>query len=195
MNKILLIFAHPAVEKSRVQARLFKAACELESITGHDLYEAYPSFMIRVEREQQLLREHDIILLQHPLYWYSSPALLKEWQDLVLEYGFAYGRDGIALQGKRLGNVISTGGGPLTYSAAGSNKFTIRELLRPFEQTANLCGMHYLPPFVIHSTHALSEAHIEVYTQHYQHTLQRLQNTLLPALALDNLHYLNDLTN
>ena len=87
MNRILIIFAHPALEKSRVQYRLLQAAQSVAKVTIHDLYEHYPDFNIDISHEQQLLREHDIILFQHPFYWYSSPALLKEWQDLVLEYG------------------------------------------------------------------------------------------------------------
>ena len=64
----------------------------MEGVRLHDLYEAYPDFLIDVEAEQALLLEHDVIVFQHPVYWYSSPAILKEWQDLVLEHGFAYGR-------------------------------------------------------------------------------------------------------
>jgi glutathione-regulated potassium-efflux system ancillary protein KefG len=36
----------------------------------------------------------------HLLYWYSTPAILKEWQDLVLEHVFAYGHEGTKLHGK-----------------------------------------------------------------------------------------------
>ena len=68
----------------------------------HDLYEAYPDFDIDVRREQELLAAHEVIVLQHPFYWYSAPALLKEWQDLVLEHGWAYGSGGTALRGKAL---------------------------------------------------------------------------------------------
>ena len=192
MNRILILFAHPALEKSRVQYRLVKAVDAVENIYIHDLYESYPDFMIDVDHEQALLREHDIILFQHPFYWYSSPALIKEWLDLVLEYGFAYGSKGTALQGKSMTNVISTGGSKKTYCAIGHNHFTIPELLRPFEQSADLCGMNYLPPFVVHGTHNISEAEIDQHADQYRTLLLRLQTELpgKPLTAQDN--YLND---
>ena len=68
---ILPLFAHPAVEKSRVYARLIEAVQGLPGVTFHDLYEAYPEFDIDVDREQRLIDAHSTILLQH---WYSTPA-------------------------------------------------------------------------------------------------------------------------
>src|SRR6185369_10018305 len=92
--RVLVLFAHPAFQKSRVHRHLVPAARQVEGITFHDLYEAYPDFQLDVPHEQQLLLAHDVIVFQHPFYWYSCPALLKEWLDLVLEYGFAYGPNG-----------------------------------------------------------------------------------------------------
>ena len=60
--------------------------------------------------------------------------------DLVLEYGFAYGSDGTALQGKVLFNALTAGGLEAAYRAEGYNHFTLRELLAPLEQTATLTG-------------------------------------------------------
>lgn len=157
-HRILILFAHPALEKSRINRQLVDAIRGLDDVTIHDLYEAYPNFHIDVAREQQLLVDHDIIVFQHPLYWYSSPAILKEWQDLVLEYGFAFGHDGTALQGKKLLSAISAGGSKDAYCRKGYNFYSIRELLTPFEQTARLCGMEYLPPFIVYGTHQLQEA-------------------------------------
>ena len=101
MSKVLILFAHPAFQKSRAQKHLVAATHSLDEVTFHDLYEAYPDFNIDVPLAQQLLRDQDLIVLQHPFYWYSCPALLKEWLDLVLEYGFAYGHQGTALEGKK----------------------------------------------------------------------------------------------
>ncbi|BAC89283.1 NAD(P)H-dependent oxidoreductase [Gloeobacter violaceus] len=167
-RRVLILFAHPALEKSRMNRQLVQAVQGMDFVTIHDLYEAYPNFYIDVKHEQELLLAHDIIVFQHPFYWYSSPAILKEWQDLVLEYGFAYGYEGTALRGKKFLSAITTGGGEQAYSREGHNYFTIRELLAPFEQTARLCGMEYLPPFVIQGTHQLREKqqianHVEDY--------------------------------
>ncbi len=64
---------------------------DLPGVTFHDLYEEYPEFDIDLHREQRLLLDHDVIIFQHPLFWHSTPAILREWQDLVLEHGWAYG--------------------------------------------------------------------------------------------------------
>ena len=128
MNKILILFAHPALEKSRVHKELLLAVKTLPGITIHDLYEQYPDFDIDVPKEQQLLLEHDFIIWQHPFYWYSAPAILKQWQDLVLEHGWAYGRTGKALQGKTVFNVFSSGGGMQSYQSNGYQKYTVLEM-------------------------------------------------------------------
>ena len=88
MSKVLILFAHPALEKSRVNRRLVEAVRDLPDVTIHDLYEEYPDFDIDVPREQTLLMEHDILVLQHPFFWYSTPAMIKEWFDLVLQHGW-----------------------------------------------------------------------------------------------------------
>lgn len=151
MRRILLQFAHPVLERSRVNRRLLEAVRDVEGVTVNDLYELYPTMTIDVAREQALLLAHDVIVFQHPFYWYSGPAILKEWQDLVLEHGWAYGKGGTHLRGKITLNAISTGGPESAYHAEGYNRFTMRELLAPWDQTAHLCGMKFLAPFSVHA--------------------------------------------
>ena len=147
MKKILILFAHPALEKSRVHKILLNYISDLDGITLNDLYENYPEFDIDIEKEQQLLVQHDIIVWQRPMYWYSAPALIKQWQDPVLEHDWAYGKNGYALNGKKFSMQA--------YSTSGYQRCTITELLRPFERTAQLCRMTYLPPFWVAGTHKL----------------------------------------
>jgi glutathione-regulated potassium-efflux system ancillary protein KefG len=118
-----------------------------EDMIVHDLYAEYPEGRINMEREQQLLVEHDRIVFQFPFYWYSSPSLLKEWQDVVLTYGWAYGSAGTKLRGKEFVLAISTGGPEVAYQAGGFNQYSISELTKPFQATANLTGMRFLPTF------------------------------------------------
>ncbi len=191
-NRILILFAHPALEKSRINRQLIQAVKGLDSVTVHDLYEAYPNFHIDVSFEQELLLAHDIIVFQHPFYWYSSPALLKEWQDLVLEYGFAYGHEGTALHGKKFLTSITTGGGEQAYQRQGYNRFTLRELLLPFEQTAYLCGMEYLPPFVVQGTHQLRESHqIAKHAEDYRTVITALRDNTINWESLRQFKHLN----
>jgi len=176
MTRILILFAHPALEKSRIHAALIRSVPQLPHLTFHDLYEAYPNFDIDIAREQALLTAHDLIIFQHPLFWYSTPPLMKQWIDLVLEHGWAYGSAGTALHGKRMLSLISAGGGEAAYQHEGYNRFTLRELLAPIEQTAYLCGIDYLPPYVIHGTHRMTEADITAAIDDYTHLLTALHN-------------------
>ena len=153
MNKVLIQFAHPAKTRSKMNNVLLAAVEELEGVTVNDLYACYPDFLIDVKREQQLCESHDIIIFQHPFYWYSTPSIMKEWLDLVLQHGWAYGSKGKALHGKLFLQAITAGGGDSSYQKEGYNGFTIRELTAPFQATAGLCGMTWLPPFAALGIH------------------------------------------
>jgi putative NADPH-quinone reductase len=169
-----------------------RAAARLDGVTLVDLYAEYPTFGIDVDREQARLRAHDVICFLHPLYWYSTPAILKEWQDLVLEYGFAYGSGGTALRGKLFFDALTAGGPEPTYQAQGANHFTIRELLQPLEQMAFLCGMIYLPPFALFGARtAVEERRIDGHLADWVRVLEALRDGRLDlgqALRLPKLN-------
>ena len=110
--KVLILFAHPAFQKSRSNRLLVKDLDKIEGVTFHDLYEMYPDFNIDIKHEKKLCEVNDVIIFQHPFFWYSTPAILKEWQDLVLEHGWAYGSEGKALENKLFFNSIK----PVVYS-------------------------------------------------------------------------------
>jgi glutathione-regulated potassium-efflux system ancillary protein KefG len=194
MKKILVIFAHPAINKSRIHRHLTDSVKNLSGITINNLYEKYPDFYMDIIQEQQLLIEHDIIVWQHPFYWYSAPAILKEWFDLVLQHGFAYGEKGRSLEGKQVLSVISTGGNKEIYSKEGRNHYTINEFLIPFRQSANLCRMEYLPPYVIFGSHTISAADIEIHTAKYKKMLTSLRDNQWDSLKLQSVEYMNELT-
>ena len=176
-NNILILFAHPSQHRSEVNLPLIEASRTIEGVTVVDLYAEYPDYCIDIEREQQRLREHDIIIFMHPLYWYSTPAILKEWQDLVLEYGFAYGHDGTELHGKKLLCAITAGGSEDAYQTYGYNHYSIRELLRPIEQTATLCGMLYLPPYALFGSRtALEDGRVPDHVENWKKILRCLRD-------------------
>jgi len=158
MARILLYYAHPGHRHSHVNQAMYAAATAVQGITCVDLYATYPRQDINIDREQALLLDHDIIVFQHPLFWYSTPSLVKEWIDLVLEHGFAYGAGGDKLNGKILMQAITTAGSAEAYTEAGYQHFPLRTFLTPMEQTARLCKMRYGAPYVLHSALKATEA-------------------------------------
>ncbi len=190
-TRILLLFAHPALHKSRANARLLREAEALDGVTVHDLYEEYPDFVIHVDREQALLSSHDLVVAQHPFYWYSTPAILKEWQDLVLEYGWAYGEGGDALAGKQWLSVITTGGARESYRTGAHNRWTMRQLLAPLDQTVHLCGMEYLPPFVVQGAGRMDSTALDRVAGEYRDALAGLRDGAVDLDALRQRDYFN----
>jgi glutathione-regulated potassium-efflux system ancillary protein KefG len=190
-KKIAILFFHPLSHKSRVNRVLINSVMDLEDVTLKHMYDLYPDFHIDVKTEQQDLLGHDVIIWQHPFYWYSSPSLLKEWIDLVLEHGFAYGREGHALDGKEVMTAISTGGRDEAYVPDGKKRHSIRQLLSPFEQTVHMCRMNYLPPFVVHGTHLLDKNEIQKAGADYRRVIQMLQEGLPEENDIFRKEYMN----
>lgn len=149
-TRILLQVVHPDLPGSTGNRALVDAVGDLPGLTVNDLYSQYPDWDIDIAREQDLLRAHDVVVFQHPLYWGSSPALLKQWQDTVLQYGFCFppGK-GTALEGKKWLQAITVGGPQTAYDGKGK-RFTIEQLLRPFQSTANYCSMDWQKPFAVY---------------------------------------------
>ncbi len=192
MQKILILFAHPAFQRSRINKVLIQDLNNMQGITFRDLYQIYPEMDIEIKAEQDLLEEHDILIFHHPFYWYSAPAILKEWQDLVLQHGWAYGSQGNALRGKQFLQVITTGARRDAYCQKGNNRFTMRQLLAPYEQTANLCQMKYLPPLIIHGTHTITKEELLKHRAIYLDLLKGLRDEKIKLEDLAGVDYLND---
>lgn len=181
---ILVLHAHPRPHASVVLAAMLKAIAGLDGVTIRDLNAAYPDYAIDVAAEQESLLAHDLVVFQHPFYWYSSPAILKEWQDLVLENGWAYGPGGTRLKGKFLLSAISTGGSGEAYHREGRNRFEMDELLTPFNQTAYLCAMAYLKPFVIHAGRRMTREDLAAAVESYRDLIVGLRDGRIDPLSM-----------
>lgn len=168
----------------------------MDGITFVDLYAEYPRNDINIDKEQQRLLDHDVILFQFPLFWYSTPALIKEWQDLVLEHGFAYGAGGNKLAGKRLMLAITAAGPEDAYSHDGYQRFPLRTFLTPLEQTAGLCKMQFTPPFVMFSSlKAPHDGRVEPHAANYILMLQAIRDDMFDFEEADTREHMsfNDL--
>ena len=177
MARLIVYYAHPGHKHSHVNRYMARAAAGLEGITYVDLYADYPRFDINVEVEQRRLLDHDVILFQFPLFWYSTPSIVKEWQDLVLEHGFAYGADGDALDGKRMMLAVTAAGPRDAYTPGGYQHFELRTFLTPLEQTARLCKMRFAPPYVLYSSlKAPADGLVDPHVDGYRRLLEAIRD-------------------
>lgn len=177
MARLLLYYAHPGHTHSHVNKALFAVAQAVEGITVVDLYAENPRFDIDVDKEQARLLDHDVLMFQFPLFWYSTPSLIKEWQDLVLEHGFAYGSDGIRLKGKRMMLALTAAGPAEAYTPEGYQHQPLRTFLTPLEQTARLCKMQFVPPYVLYgSLKAPGAGQVAPHAEGYRRLLEAIRD-------------------
>ncbi len=174
MAEILVIAAHPQLDHSRATRALMRAAAALDParVRVHDLYAHYPDYYIDVATEQALLAEARLVVWLHPVHWYSMPPLLKLWLDEVFAFGWAYGPGGRALAGKDLWLAASTGGPSDSYRPDGYNRYFFDAFLHPYEQTAALTRMRWLPPLVLHGAHRAGDAELAAHAQLFAQRLQ-----------------------
>lgn len=178
MSHILVICAHPNLRKSRLNKALMDTAQGIDNVEVHDLYQHYPDFDIDIPAEQQRLKEAQAVIFLHPIYWYSCPALMKEWIDSVLQQGFAFGKGGDKLAGKPWLSAISTGGNEATYCGTGRHFYGVDQFMIPFERTAHLCGMRYIAPLVCHDANHISPDAISAHCQRFVDSITQMTHAI-----------------
>ncbi len=139
---------------------MLAAVRDLPGLEVHSLYDLYPDFDIDVVAEQAALMRADLVVWLHPIYWYSVPAMLKHWFDVVLLRGWAYGEGGDALRGKHCLWVATTGGQESSFAETGAHQLPFEEFEAPIRQTAKFCGMVWEPSLTLHGAHVVSEDEI-----------------------------------
>lgn len=163
MAEIVVVAAHPALQHSHVTRAMMAAARNVaaERLDLRDLYALYPDYLIDVAAEQAALAAARLVVWLHPIHWYSMPPLMKLWLDEVLAFGWAYGPGGHALRGKDLWLATSTGGTESAYRPDGHHRHFFDAFLPPYEQTAALAGMRWLPPMLLHGAHRVDAASLQ----------------------------------
>jgi len=174
--RIYVMAAHPRWRYSRVNLKLLKAARDVPGIDVNDLYDSYPDYAIDVKTEQARLARAELLVLLHPIQWYSMPSLQKLWLDEVFSYGWAYGRGGNKLEGKDLWLVATTGGPEESYHPQRYNRYFFDAFLPPYEQTATLCGMRFLPPLIFHGARRASDSDVAAHVAVFKDRLQTYPN-------------------
>lgn len=178
---ILVIYAHPAPQRSPANRRLVEAARATQGVQVQDLYELYPDFDIDAEQERSLLGVAHLVVFLHPFRWYGMPSLMKEWMEQVLQPGWAYGKGECALRGKGYWLVTTTGSGPDAYRPGGLHGRPFADFLAPFEQTAALCGMDWIEPLVLHGAAKADEATIDAHAAEFRRRLAGYAGIALAA--------------
>lgn len=146
MKKTLIILAHPNMESSVANKAIINEVINFENVEVRDIAKLYPDFKIDIKSEQNALLGAEKIIFQYPIYWYNMPSILKQWFDVVLTYGFAFGENNYNLEGKEMLVSVTTGGPKDGYDA----EILGGKILFPLEGTASFCKMKYLSPVVIH---------------------------------------------
>jgi glutathione-regulated potassium-efflux system ancillary protein KefF len=174
MPDILVLAAHPHQAHSRITQALMQALhkAAVPGLALRDLYALYPDYVIDVEAEQAALQAARLVVWLHPVHWYSMPPLMKLWLDEVFSFGWAYGPGGNALRGKDLWLAASTGGPEESYRPDGYNRYFFDAFLHPYEQTAALVGMRWLPPLLLHGAHKVPDAELAAHADLF---VQRLR--------------------
>lgn len=168
---ILIIHAHPYPQRSRAGRALLDAVRDLSDLEIRSLYDLYPDFDIDVAAEQAALVRADLVVWLHPVYWYSAPALLKHWFDVVHLRGWAYGEGGTVLRGKHCLWVTTTGGDASSFSETGVHQLPFAAFEAPLRQTARFCGMVWEPPLVLHGAHVVSGDEVDAAARAFRRRL------------------------
>ncbi len=141
----VLLLAHPDFAASRANRALLAGLNDLPGLEVAELYALYPNGQIDFAVERERVLRADRLVLQFPLYWYSTPPLLKHWEDAVLTPLFYLEPDIAALMaGLPVLAATTTGGVSGSYQPGGATGMTIDELFAPLRghpETTASCGM------------------------------------------------------
>ncbi|WDM26292.1 NAD(P)H-dependent oxidoreductase [Paenibacillus mucilaginosus] len=153
VKKTLVIVTHPNLETSVINKRWIEELRKHpDKYTVHELHKTYPDGIINAAQEQQLVEAHGNLVLQFPVYWFNCPPLLKTWLDEVLAYGWAYGSKGDKLKNRKAALAVSAGIKKEDYREEGRYRYTLGQLLAPFETTFLYCGADYRSFFAFYGT-------------------------------------------
>jgi len=157
-KKTLVIMAHSNPNDSKINKRIKETLKDEEHIIYKDIKSLYGDYNFDVQKEQEDLLNADKVIFQFPLYWWTAPAILKQWMDDVYTYGFAYkyGESGeweaLNLQNKEFQMIVSIGGSEEDYKRM---NIKVKDCLSSYSITAYSLGMKELDPFLLYGVDAI----------------------------------------
>lgn len=171
MKKTLIIFSHSYFENSKVNKALLESIKDEKSVEVRNLDELYGSDTknIDVKTEQLALEQADKIIFQFPLFWYSTPAMLKAYMDLVLTYGWAHGSKTKALKDKEFAMILSAGANKENFSSR--NNTELETILSPLTLSMKFCQLQIKDNFEIFSASSLNQDELNEYIKNYKEFL------------------------
>jgi len=133
----------------------------------------------------------DVLAFTFPVFWFSTPAILKGWIDRVFLSGTfyggkrVYGRGGLA--GKRAAVAMSLGGREHMFGPTAIHGQLVTGMMRHFFQgTLGYVGLAVHAPFVAYHVPYVDDAARRAMLAdlaHYVHTLDRQPVLAMPDLA------------
>ncbi len=164
---VLVLVAHPNLKESTANKALYDVATGVDKVEVIDLYSLKK---FNVDEFKEKVDKVNAIVFQFPFYYASAPAKMKEWIDDVF---YMFSKESI--QGKALMVAVTTGSEESAYRSGGRNMFTVDELLRPYQLTANHSGMVWQTPFVVYGMSTKdAEKNLTAACKSYKTTLETL---------------------
>jgi putative NADPH-quinone reductase len=176
MTETLLLLSHPEYAAPRANKKLAEAAASLPDVEVVHLDGLYADGEIDLDREVARLIAAQRIVLQFPVQWYSTPPLLKVWQDRLFTRMFYVNAEteGAQIAGRPLMVAATAGNKPSAYSASGVNLFPLQDLLHPLRATVHRCGLKWQEPFILYEGRSASDAALKQPAKGYAERVREL---------------------
>ncbi len=141
---VLFVAGHPDMQKS-VAASIIADEVEknVENVEVLRLGNEYPTYTIDVEKERERVLRADVIVFHYPIWWYSGPAIFKNWQEQVFTFGFAHDAKGGMLNGRTMILSMTSGAPASDYQLGGRMNYPMDVFQLPIYQMGELCGLDF----------------------------------------------------
>jgi glutathione-regulated potassium-efflux system ancillary protein KefG len=170
-KKVVILLAHPKMDESQGNKALVDSVADMEDVAVYNLYAMQEEQVLDVEEWNKVISHANAVVYQFPFYWLSAPSLLKKWQDEV----FIALANTPTVAGKPLLVATTTGSDADAYRSGGRNRFTVDELLRPYQGSAIHSGMVWQTPIVVYGMGSADSAkNIAEGVALYKHKIEAL---------------------
>ena len=127
-KQVVVLLTHPNIKESRANKALMDAISDMGEVAIYNLYEMRVEDAFNAEIWSTIISHASALVFQFPFYWMSAPAVA----------------------GKTLMVVTTAGSEHDAYRSGGRNRFTVDELLRPYQASAVHAGMVWQTPLIVY---------------------------------------------